>query len=256
MGILNTIKESGMYRPIRNWRIARKIRHWTGEDERRLQFYRPFIPERSLVFDVGANLGNRTKLFLRAGASVVAVEPQKPCVDILRAAFGRHPRLVILQQALDRSEGVGVIRIDDSLTISSMSSDWIRDVQESGRFLGHRWEKSAAVQTTTLDRLIATYGMPSFIKIDVEGFELNVLQGLSRPCKTVSLEYTPERYPATEACIDRLASLGPLECNYSFGETMIWALPGWISAAEMKTFLQRVRDSREEGIGDVYLRFL
>ena len=43
-----------------------------------------------------------------------------------------------------------------------------------------RWD-SSIVPATTLDELIAAYGIPAFVKIDVEGMEHEVLAGLSQP---------------------------------------------------------------------------
>jgi hypothetical protein len=68
---------------------------------------------------------------------------------------------------------------------------------------------------TTLDRLIEQYGTPSFIKIDVEGFEYQVVKGLTQPVKTLSLEFTPEFIESTFKCIDHLQRLGNIRLNYS-----------------------------------------
>ena len=48
---------------------------------------------------------------------------------------------------------------------------------------------------TTLDTLVAEYGEPAFCKIDVEGFEVEALKGLSRPLRALSFEYGPPRSP-------------------------------------------------------------
>ena len=46
------------------------------------------------------------------------------------------------------------------------------------------------VPVTTLDALIERHGVPSFVKVDAEGFEEEVLQGLSRSIKALSFEFT------------------------------------------------------------------
>jgi len=250
---MERIRNWRIYRPILSWRIAREIGRWTSADEAAKEFYKELVQPGGLVFDVGANLGKRTKVFLRLQAQVVAVEPQPACVRVLQLAFGR--RAVIIPQALAATEGEGEIRIDDSSTISSMSEDWILAVKASGRFATHRWGRTERIRTTTLDRLIEMYGEPSFVKIDVEGYEYEVLRGLSRPIQCLSIENTPEQVKMTEKCLEHLAKLGKIELNYSFGETMQWVFPKWMSIEEMTRFLEHVGQSQEEGQGDVYVRY-
>jgi FkbM family methyltransferase len=251
---MNRIRRSRIYRPILAWRTAQTVTRWTPADESARRFYASLIPPGSLVFDVGANLGKRTKVFLRLGARVVAVEPQRECVQVLRLAFGR--RTVVIPKALAETEGEGRIRIDESSTLSSMSDEWIHDVRASGRFADHRWARAVGVETTTLDRLIETYGPPRFAKIDVEGFELHVLRGLSRAIPSLSIETVPERLEATRQCLGHLATLGEMELNYSFGESMQWVFREWVSLKEMLAFLERIVASQEEGAGDLYVRYL
>ena len=69
------------------------------------------------------------------------------------------------------------------------------------------------VPVTTMDRLVGIYGVPEFCKIDVEGFEYNVLRGLTQAIPLLSFEYTPERIQPVLDCIDHLTRLGQYEYN-------------------------------------------
>jgi len=64
--------------PALAWRLGRAERE-RRELEMFGHFYRVFVAAGDLCFDVGANLGNRTRCFRQLGCTVVAVEPQGEC---------------------------------------------------------------------------------------------------------------------------------------------------------------------------------
>ena len=215
-------------------------------------FYSKFLSKGELCFDVGANLGNRTEVFLKLGATVVAVEPQPLRAKMLQLQFGK--RIQVIKSALGESEKQGLMYISDSPEISSMSMDWINSVSNS-RFKNRRWSKSETVSITTLDKLISTYGVPKFCKIDVEGYEVQVLKGLSNPIPYLSFEYTvPEKFENIEQCFGLLSSLGKFESNYTIGENTDFELSTWSSASIVLNGISRI--SKEGLFGDIYVHFL
>jgi FkbM family methyltransferase len=233
----------------------------TGNTARRRHhaeaFYRQFVRDGDLCFDVGANVGNRTAVFLDLGAKVVAIEPQPSCVESLRKQYNRTGRLVVVPKAAGSRPGVGELMISPATALSSMSEDWLDKVKASGRFQAfqtHSWKESITVPITTLDEMIQEFGAPAFCKIDVEGYEAEVLRGLSRPIRVLSLEFAPEFISGTQECLGILAKLGPCEFNYSVGESLELALSNWVTAHELERILTSMRDNRV--FGDVYVRFL
>jgi predicted RNA methylase len=66
-------------RVIRRRRDLKSLSAWNSVDQRRSEFYSQFVSSGDLVFDVGANVGNRSKIFSRLGARVIAFEPQPAC---------------------------------------------------------------------------------------------------------------------------------------------------------------------------------
>jgi hypothetical protein len=101
-----------------------------------------------------------------------------------------------------------------------------------------------------LDALIAQFGKPAFCKIDVEGAELKVLQGLSHALPALSFEYIPAMIEGALGCIHRLDQLGHYEYNWRVSEFPRWRSPVWMRSQEMITTLTHMR--RDDNSGDVY----
>lgn len=253
MKILPKIKQ--FYRYRRNWRKlqARQSRLDPDKDfAGQINFYSQFISKDDLCFDIGANVGDKTDIFLGLGAKVVAVEPQESCWRVLKRRFNKN--VCIEPVALAGKQGSRTLFVDRSTTISSVSKDWIKAVKESGRFSSHKWAYKMSVQATTLDALINKYGQPAFCKIDVEGAEFDVLQGLSRSIKVISFEFVRERIEPSLDCIDYLSNLGKAEFNYHLGEAESFALSEWAEGSKVKEILAKM-DKKLENFGDIYVRF-
>ncbi len=221
--------------------------------KKRLKLYGQFIKKGSLVFDVGANEGNRTAIFLELNAKVIAIEPQADCVAILKKKFGS--KITIVEKGLDEKKGEKLLYKSDTSLISSFNKDYI-DAVKDDRFKGAHWEASSTMQMTTLDQLIKEYGIPDFCKIDVEGYEQQVLKGLSTPLKSLSFEFVvPENLNNALLCIELLIKLGEIECNFSYGESMELALTNWKEGNEMLEYMKTPM-FEAYSYGDIYVRFL
>lgn len=216
------------------------------------KLYSQFVKPGNLCFDVGANVGNRTALFLELGANVVMVEPQKECYQALEKRF---PNLPLVKKGLGEKESTEKLYVSDVSLISSFSKSHV-DMMQEDRFKGANWDKTIDIEMTTLDNLIKQYGVPDFCKIDVEGYEYDVLKGLSQPVKSMSIEYiVPENKEVVLNCIKHLNKLGKIECNLSHGETMEFHLPTWKNGDEMEQYVQ-TDDFIKTSYGDIYVRFV
>jgi FkbM family methyltransferase len=224
--------------------------------EQRRNFYNQFLKQGSVFFDIGANYGNRIEPLINDNIKIIAVEPQIECVRYLRKKYGK--KITILQNGVGEEIKTQLMYISTNANIlSSFSKDWIDSTKNSGRFKKINWDKTRKIEMITLDYLIETYGKPDFIKIDVEGFELEVLKGLSQNVNVLSLEYTvPERKEALIDCLHYLNNLSNTNVlfNYCITENTEFALPQWIGFNEL-IMIVNTNTFLNTQFGDVYVKF-
>ncbi|NUN70024.1 MAG: FkbM family methyltransferase [Bacteroidetes bacterium] len=217
---------------------------------RMIKHYRDFISAGDLVFDVGANLGERSKIFRALNAKVIAIEPTQYCSAYLVKLFRGDSNATVVSKALGEADGIGEISVNEKLPVlSTMSKKWSTESRFSKDY---SWEKKEVISIVTLDSLIEQFGIPRFCKIDVEGFEFNVLSGLSQPIQFISFEFLNEFIGDAEKCVDRLNSIGSFVYNYNIGEEMDFALPGWTDSA---TLFRSIKEMNNPSLwGDIYAR--
>lgn len=200
------------------------------------RFYGDLLEPRDLAFDVGAHIGNRSRAMRSAGARVVAIEPQQPFAGFLRRTLPRDISLV--EAAVGRAESVAQMAVSSRHpTVSSLRAEFVTGAAEAPGFEHVRWDSTQQVRVVTLDSLIAQHGLPRYVKIDVEGYELEVLGGLSQPVEIVSVEFLPGFPQLTYAVIDRLAELGGYRFNPVQGETGGFLWTDWRDGAAVKAWL-------------------
>ncbi len=156
---------------------------WFGEDEFWDALMQEIQPGDSFA-DVGANIGVYTIAAARRGAQVTSYEPNPDTAALLRRNLelnGITDRVTVHEQAVAASDGTLPFVAEGTL-------NWGARVDAAG---------DLRVQSTTLT------GAFDLVKIDVEGYELEVLAGAaplladreSRP-RAIFLELHPERLAA------------------------------------------------------------
>jgi FkbM family methyltransferase len=242
------------------WRTARGVlrsmRIYYGGRKRTAAmdaFYGAFVRRGELVFDIGAHVGDRVACFRRLGARVVALEPQPALARSLRVLFALDRNVTVEQAAIARAAGTLELMLNvDNPTVSTASKEFIHAAENADGWRDQRWTQSIEVPAITLDAMIEQHGMPVFIKIDVEGFEAEALAGLSRPPAALSFEFTTIQRDVAVDAIARCETLGLARFNAALGEGLAFAHGDWITAADLRRWLQVL--PHEANSGDVYAR--
>jgi FkbM family methyltransferase len=235
--LIKAIKKS----PTRWIFSALKKRHlrvnyssFLDSNKKMLDFYRTFVSPGDLVFDIGANYGNRAKVFSEIGASVIAFEPQPVCFEYLKAFFWMEKNVLVEPVALGERVSSATMKISKNSLLSTLSVDYIDRSVKCGRFSIEAWQGSQEVQVSTLDYYIQKYGCPKFAKIDVEGFEFEVLKGLSEAIPFVSLEFATENRNTILNCIDKLSSIREYVFQFSAEESFQLHPDNWSDVDRLK----------------------
>jgi FkbM family methyltransferase len=234
------------------YKQARVLRRALSSSERRnfrqhRSLLSQFVNAGALVFDVGANVGNKTEILLSLGARVVAFEPQPNCCREISVRGNK--RLTVVNKAVGAVEGTADLYLNSTSAVASLVPNWRDESDGLGKL---------TVRTTTLDNAIAEFGVPEFCKIDVEGFEPEVMRGLSYPISAVTLEYhnrDNKDIHAMNECIDVMVDrFGKRKymINLTGQEEALLLLSRWVPIEEFKNLFPSC--ARGNLWGDLFIR--
>ena len=210
-----------------------------------------FVHPGALAFDIGAHVGDRTASFLRLGATVVAVEPQPSVFRALGLIHGRDDRAALHCAAVGAISGQITLFVNSANpTTSTASHAFVEAAPGAEAWQDQIWDRSIQTPVMTLDQLIAKHGLPDFIKIDVEGHELEVLRGLSQPVHALSFEFTTLQRSVAADALQQLKGLGHYSFNFSLGEDQMLRLENWTSADDMSRIVMELPEAANSG--DIY----
>jgi FkbM family methyltransferase len=157
-------------------------------------------PTKQLIFDIGANVGGFSSLYCQQ-YSVLAVEANPDLAETLN----RDGRFFVECCAVGSTHGDVEFHICPDAQMSSCNRKWLTEMRYSSVGVS----KTITVPCVTLDDLIIKYGIPHHIKVDTEGYEFEVLSGLSHKVDSIQFEYIGEEFTSlTHPVIRCLADLG------------------------------------------------
>jgi FkbM family methyltransferase len=243
---------TGLHRQARTIYKHTVGRSTVAHQESMEKFYSRLLPVQSLVFDIGANVGILSAIFSSLGARVIALEPNADCVRHIQLSY---PGVNVIQAVAGPKNGLAVIRMSDERDdLSSLSPEWMASMKREHAEFAELWSKEIAVPMLTLDTLAEQFGSPTFIKIDVEGFEDSVLAGLSAQPPLLSFEYNCAYPEAITRCLDRAIFSADSVFNFTIGDPTHFQMPTWVSKERLREALGKL--ARGDVYGDIFVKKL
>jgi FkbM family methyltransferase len=211
-------------------------------------FYKQILPANPLVFDIGANVGIYADALESAGARVVAVEPNSDCVRHIELTY-RNRRIEIVQAAVGPADGLVTFHVSD---VHDDASTVCADVLPDGSKEAGPWNRATCVPAVKLDTLISHFGMPDYIKMDVEGYESFVLDGLSTQPALLSFEFHHLYADRAMKCLDKPIFGENSRFNLKGEEDAGFELSEWVSHDEIRRRAAKIGESKL--YKDIYVR--
>jgi FkbM family methyltransferase len=165
-----------------------------------------------LLFDIGANVGKWTLQNLDTN-TIIAVEASPTTYQRLVKNVTGKDSIIALNYAVTSSPETNVTFYESkSDALSTLDKRWLEDPRSrfgvNSPYNGYSPYKKILVKSITLDALIAQYGVPDLLKVDVEGAENIAIRSLTQRARLLCFEWASEWNKETYECVDHLASIG------------------------------------------------
>jgi FkbM family methyltransferase len=164
----------------------------------------------NLIFDVGAHCGEDTEFYLKKGFRVIGVEANYMLYEELLQKFKTfiaNGRLILVNKAISRAAGKVKFYINTRATAwGTLDTDWVERNRRKGAE-----SREVEVAAVTMADLFREFGVPYYVKIDIEGYDIIALESfaeISERPRYVSIESDKVSFRGIRREIALLSSLG------------------------------------------------
>ena len=153
--------------------------------KKEIDFYKTFLINNKLIFDLGANLGDKSHIFLKFTEKVILYEPEEDLFERLKFRFRKNKKVIVNNLII--SDFVGDVTLNSVVGDEAYSSI-INNDKDNFDHLKKKLVIKKIKSSSTLNSEINKYGTPHYIKIDCEGAENLILKNLKYDIEILSFE--------------------------------------------------------------------
>lgn len=212
IGLKSIFEQIGLWKIITNSDLYKKRKNPEAYKafKNELAFYRKLLKkiqsDNDLIFDIGANVGNKSVIFSKLTNKVIAFEPSKKLYRNLKNRF-KGSNVKLYNCALGNSvKELDFYIVENNEAYNSLSKKHIETTVTNRGIANKENVKLNKVQVETIENFIKKFGTPKYIKIDVEGYEYEVIKGLKSLVPLLSFEAN-----LPEFCVEAIQSIDYLD---------------------------------------------
>jgi FkbM family methyltransferase len=198
--IRRRVYENEMYLDLRDRGISRTLLLFGQRELEHKRLLEMILKPGMTVFDIGANIGYYVLIestIVGKDGTIIAIEPSPPNVDLLHKnlALNGVTNVSVVAGGVSDSLGERHLHVSTRSNLNTFHPPGVGDYHLSGELV--------PVATTTVAELAKQHGPPDLIRMDVEGHEVEVVQGMiedveaQRIAPKIILEVHRNRYSDT-----------------------------------------------------------
>jgi FkbM family methyltransferase len=205
-----------------------------------------------LAFDIGANIGKTSDILKTVSDKVICFEANPGLISNLRKKFN-NSNVTVDCRGISNKIGQQVFHICPTSAISTLSEDWINTSRFANTTM---WNDKIEIDTTTLDNIIDEYGIPDYVKIDIEGHEHEALTSLTKVLNNTifSFEWVEEHKSKIDDILKHLYKLGYNRFGVTEGDELLFDEQiNWVSCEEFN-LISSLDEKRKTRWGMIYFK--